>query len=133
MRRIVVDTNVFVRALVKEASEHGRIAEALLSSATLVVTPTVLLEGEWVMRGIMKISRQTINQLLSAALEIGAFEFEQHASVTVAVRAHAAGMDFADALHVSLTAAGETFLTFDKGLVKLAQKHINSVSVELAS
>lgn len=53
--------------------------------------------------------------------------------MAVAVRAHAAGMDFADALHVSLTAAGETFLTFDKGLVKLAQKHINSVSVELAS
>lgn len=85
------------------------------------------------MRGIMKISRQIINQLLSAALEIGAFEFEHHASVVVAVRAHAAGMDFADALHVSLTAAGETFLTFDKGLVKLAQRHMNSVSVELAS
>ncbi len=85
------------------------------------------------MRGTMKIPRQTINQLLSAALEMDAFEFENANSVAEAIDAHAAGMDFADALHVSLTAAGETFVTFDKRLVKLAKRHINSVSVELAS
>jgi predicted nucleic-acid-binding protein len=133
MRRIAVDTNVFVRALIRERSEHGRIAEALLATCRLVISPTVLLEGEWVMRGTMKIPRQTINQLLSAALEIDAIEFENAKSVAEAIDAHAAGMDFADALHVSLTAAGETFVTFDKRLAKLAKRHINSVSVELAS
>ena len=43
------------------------------------------------------------------------------------------GLFVRNAKGMVLTAAGETFVTFDKRLAKLAKRHINSVSVELAS
>ena len=133
MRRIAVDTNLFVRALVREPSDQGRIAEHLLSTSRFVVLSSVLLKSEWVMRGIMKIPRQTINDLFVAALEMDAFEFVDALPVSVAVKAHAAGMDFADALHVALSEEADVFTTFDRDLVRLAKTHIETVSVELAS
>jgi predicted nucleic-acid-binding protein len=133
MRKIVVDTNVLVRILIREDSDQGRVADALLSSAMLVVPTTVLLESQWVMKSIMKIERPRIIEMLRSMLRLSAIEVENRAAVTVAVNAHAAGLDFADALHVACTKDVDAFLTFDKSLARRAGEHFHHVSIELAS
>lgn len=133
MKKLAVDTNILVRILIREESDQGRLADSLLSSATLVVSETVLLESEWVMKSIMKIERHRIIEMLRSMLQLSAIEVANRAAVEVAIDAHAAGLDFADALHVACAKGVDVFFTFDKVLARRANKHIHHVSVELAS
>jgi predicted nucleic-acid-binding protein len=133
MKTRTIDTNILVRLLARDDSAQWAQAAQLTTTFRLVVLPTVLLETEWVLRSRLKLDRSQIATLLRQVLGTDAIIVVEREQILKALDGFEAGMDFADALHVSLTAAGETFLTFDKGLAKLAQKHINSVSVELAS
>ena len=133
MKTRTIDTNILVRLLARDDSAQWAQAARLATTFRLVVLPTVILETEWVLRSRLKLDRSQIVGLLRQVLGTDAIIVVEREHILKALDGFEAGMDFAGALHVSLTAAGETFLTFDKGLVKLAQKHMNSVSVELAS
>jgi predicted nucleic-acid-binding protein len=133
MKTRTIDTNILVRLLARDDSAQWAQAAQLATTFRLIVLPTVLLETEWVLRSKLKLDRSKILALFWRVLGADTIVVVERERILKALDGFTAGMDFADALHVSLTAAGETFVTFDKGLVKLANKHINSVSVELAS
>jgi len=86
-----------------------------------------------VLRSRYDFDRYRIGALFEAMLKSENFVFDDRARVVRTLDAFFHGLDFADAFHVSALAPGETFVTFDRDLVKLANKHIHHASIELAS
>jgi predicted nucleic-acid-binding protein len=132
MKRIAVDTNVLVRLLVTIDSEQTRTATRLVASHRVFVSQTVLLETEWVLRSVVGASRGEINDRFVEMLAMASIEVERPGVVATALHLHSLGMDFADALHVCGLEEGDRFFTFDRDLIKLANRHMSEISVELA-
>jgi predicted nucleic-acid-binding protein len=122
--KITVDTNVLVRAVVRDDEREARIAAKVLKEAELIaVSLPCLCEFVWVLRRIYNFGRQDISAALEALL----------AASNVAVNRLAAdaglailneGGDFADGLiaHEGNWLGGETFVSFDKKAVSLIAK-----------
>lgn len=119
--------------MLPEEGEQHRIAVRLGERHRLVVLSTVLLETEWVLRGHFRFERSRIADLFRSVVDSTSFVMEEPVRVGKALAAFAAGMDFADAMHVSALDSEEIFVTFDRRLFKRARQHLSDVSVELAS
>jgi len=119
-----LDTNVLARFFINdpddaEAARQRPAAIAALAEPALV-TITVLLELEWVMRGFYGLARAEITRVLRAVLNIEHLTIEDHGAAAAALHAFEAGLDFADALHLARSGPVTAFLTFDRRLVKRA-------------
>lgn len=129
---IAVDTNVVVRLLVNDDAGQARRARALFEREEVFLTSTVLLETEWVLRGAFGFAAPQIEGYLRALLGLPGVSTERPAVVARALDGYAAGLDFADALHLLLSAPGGTgeeprvFHTFDSRLRQRAAKHLPS-------
>lgn len=119
---IALDTNVVVRFLVNDEPAQARRARTLIESNAVFVPVTVLLETEWVLRGGYRLPRAEVVRLLRALLGLPELATEDPSRVARALEWHEAGIDFADALHLSGGAGAERFATFDEKLVKAARK-----------
>ncbi len=123
---IALDTNVLARFYIEatdtEAKKQHIQAKRVMSSPSVFVARTVVLELEWVMRGGYGYSRDEIATVIVHLLGLPNVTVENWEMVNDALTAYRAGLDFADALH---HAAGncESFVTFDGKFVKLAAKH----------
>lgn len=123
-----LDTNVLARFFIDDPDD----AEALLQrpaavaalSEPALVTVTVLLELEWVMRGFCELPRADIERVLRALLGIGHVTVEDRDAVLDALDHFGAGMDLADALHLARSGArshpATAFVTFDRRLARRA-------------
>ena len=60
---------------------------------------TVLLELEWVMRGLYSTGREQFSAVVEHLLALPHVTLEDRVAVEHALNAHRAGLDFADALH----------------------------------
>jgi predicted nucleic-acid-binding protein len=127
-----IDTNVLVRLLVDDHSEQAAVAADLAKRFQLVVLPTVMLETEWVLRSRFSLARPRIVELLQSVIDFEGFVVIEGERIARAISGFANGMDFADAIHICFVTDGDTFTTFDRELVKLARRHIDTVTVELA-
>lgn len=132
MKRTAIDTNVLLRLLITLDTQQSRIAVELASVQQVFVLNTVLLETEWVLRSVVKASRTEINDRFRDLLYMPSVELESPQFVLKALDLHQQGMDFADALHVSELRSGDRFVTFDRDLVRLAQRYMVDVDVQLA-
>ncbi len=122
--KITVDTNVLVRAVVRDDERQARIAAKLLKEAELIaVSLPCLCEFVWVLRRVYNFGQQDISAALEALLNAS--------NVTVNRLAADAGLailneggDFADGLIVyeGNWLGGETFVSFDKKAVSLILK-----------
>lgn len=130
MRR-AVDTNVLVRILADNGSEQAKTARGLLSAGTLVVSATVLLETEWVLRSRFKLDRAVRSSLLEGLLKLRTVEVEGRSVVARAISAFAAGMDFADALHLAGSSDCDELVTFDRDFARRAQDAPDAIPVRL--
>jgi predicted nucleic-acid-binding protein len=133
MKTRTIDTNILIRVLAKDDSRQWQIATEIFNTSRVVILSTVLLETEWVLRKSMGLNSNQIGELFRAMLLSETIVFRERDRVLATLEAFDAGMDFADAFHICGAAEGETFITFDRNLVKRAKRHINTVSVELAS
>jgi predicted nucleic-acid-binding protein len=129
---IAIDTNVLVRLLVNDDPIQSAKAARLFSSDDILIAKTVLLEAEWVLRFSYAVPPATIGEAFDRLLAAPSVTVEDATAVRLAVDAHRAGMDFADALHVASAASATKFLTFDKKLTRQARQKNFSVPVELA-
>ncbi len=118
---ISVDTNVLVRVLVNDDPAQAARALRRLRADHAWIARTVLLETEWVLRHAYKLDARTINKAFDSLLGVASIEVEDRADVQRALEWHGKGMDFADALHVAASSAAKTFVTFDRGLAKVAK------------
>ena len=130
-----VDTNVLARFFIDDADDPQsliqRPAAMIAMSGRVFVSVTVLLEFEWVMRGFYEMPRKAVSKVFRAMLGIEHLTIENRGAVIAAMDAFDAGLDFADAIHVALSAHTSSFVTFDQKLVKRAKSIDLKVPVEL--
>lgn len=130
-----LDTNVLARFFVDDADDaqaaQQRPAAIAALSNRAYVSVTVLLELEWVLRGFYALARRDIVKALRALTGIEHVTIEDRDSVLAALSAFEAGLDFADALHVSRSTRASAFVTFDRHLARRAKASALSPAVEL--
>lgn len=116
---LALDTNILARYYVREdgAAQTRAQQEAarriLERGAKLFVAKTVLLELEWVLRGVYGQTREDVCKVFEHLLALTHVEIEDRAAVERALGNLRQGLDFADALHHASSRGCEAFLTFD--------------------
>lgn len=117
-----IDTNVLVRALVRDDPAQSPRAEALLRDGQLYVPVTVVLELEWVLRSRYGFSPRRVAQALQLLAALPGVTLGERDAVLAAAALAAQGWDFADALHHALSAGCAAFITLDATLVRQAAR-----------
>lgn len=119
---LAVDTNVIVRLLVRDDLKQFRRAQSLVDSQPVFVAVTVILETEWVLRGIYGFGAEEVADALRGFAGLPNVTVENGQGVANALELAKAGFDFADALHLQNSLSCEGFASFDRQLVKAAQR-----------
>ena len=119
---IALDTNLLARLLLRDDVAQFARVKALLQTGQVFTAPaTVFLELVWVLEA-NDCTPADIERGLTLLLGLGNFKPPQVEAVRDALRSYAQGIDFADALHLALSAGDEAFMTFDKAFVRRAVK-----------
>jgi predicted nucleic-acid-binding protein len=122
--KITVDTNVLVRAVVRDDERQARAAAKLLKEAELIaVSLPCLCEFVWVLRRVYNFTQQDISLALEALLNAGNVAVNRPAADSGLAVLNEGG-DFADGLiaYEGNWLGGETFVSFDKKAVSLVMK-----------
>ena len=117
---LAVDTNVIVRYLTGDHPTQSAQARTLVDRNDIFVTTTVLLETEWVLRGVCNFSPAQVCKALRAFAGLARVSLEDPALTAAALDRMENGLDFADSLHLGRSEACDAFVTFDRRLVKAA-------------
>jgi len=116
---IGLDTNVLARYYVQddsdaEAGQQHEAARRLMESGEpLMVCKTVLLEFEWVLRGYYRFPASGVAGAIGHLLSLPHVTIEDRNLVAQACSHAAAGLDFADALHLASYRDCESVASFD--------------------
>lgn len=119
--KITVDTNVLVRAVVRDDEQQARTAEKALREATVIaVALPTLCEFVWVLRKVYQLATADIATALRALIETKNLVVNRPAT-EAGLRVLEAGGDFADGViaHEGSWLGGEIFVSFDKKAVVL--------------
>jgi predicted nucleic-acid-binding protein len=114
-----LDTNVLARYYIEdttdaEAELQRDAARRLIESGqALMISKTVLLELEWLMRGYYRLALDDIRAVFEHVLALPQASIEDRGAVEQAVANMDAGFDFADALHHSSYRACSAVASFD--------------------
>jgi predicted nucleic-acid-binding protein len=122
--KITADTNVLVRAVVRDDEKQARTATKLLKEAELIaVSLPCLCEFVWVLNRVYGFGQQDILAALDALLDASNVVVNRPA-VDAGLAVLNAGGDFADGLiaYEGSWLGGETFVSFDKKTVSLIAK-----------
>ena len=122
-----LDTNLLARYYVREggtALAQEEAARTLVErGGRLFVAKTVVLELEWVLRGVYGHPAADVCRVFEHLLALEHVEVEDRAAVQSAVGNLKRGLEFADALHHAGSRTCEAFVTFDaKGLAGKAKR-----------
>src|SRR5579875_3046285 len=113
-----VDTNLLVRYLVQDDPEQAKRAEKIIEGESFLIVTTVLLETEWVLRGVYGYSPSQVGEALGALIALPTVVMQAPETAVSALDLMSQGTDFADALHLASATSCETFYTFDRALVR---------------
>lgn len=128
---IGLDTNVLARYYVEDdldattRRQREGARRLIESERSLAVSKTVILELEWLLRGDYKFGPAEIGQVFSHLLAQPHVQLEDRSAVEWAVSNHAAGLDFADALHHASYAECESVARFDDRRFARRAKKLN--------
>lgn len=129
---LAIDTNIVVRLLVADDPVQAEAARSLIGREDVLVSSTVLLEAEWVLRSAYDLDRSAVLQTLSAFCGLPHVVLAEPDRVAAAIAWALAGLDFADALHLAGAAGCEAFVTFDRRLFQAAARAPAAPAVRLA-
>lgn len=118
---IGIDTNVLVRLFVADDAAQARRARRLVEKSEVLVSSSVLLEAEWVLRSAYGIEAGAISAAFRRFLGLPNVTSDSPAVLSEALDGYDAGHDFADALHLAAAHDVGAFYTFDKRLVRQAK------------
>jgi predicted nucleic-acid-binding protein len=123
--KLVVDTNVLVRAVVRDDPAQARVAAKVLPDADVIaVALPCLCEFVWVLRKVYNIQISDIAAAIRALLAAANVQVNRPA-VEAGLSSLEANGDFADGViaHEGTWLGGETFVSFDKQAVALLTAH----------
>ena len=118
---LAIDTNVVVRYLVADDVRQTAKAKGLIDHEDVFVLTTVLLETEWVLRGLYHFSHKQVIAALTAFAGLPHVALENASALREALDWAATGLDFADAVHLAGAGQCDALVTFDKAFVKAAK------------
>ncbi len=118
----VVDANIIVRYLTDDDPKQADKARTIIGHELVFVPRTVLLEVEWVLRGVYDFPAHQVIPALRALAGLPGVSVEDAPLVAKALDWAEGGMEFADALHLAAAAECEGFLTFDKRRARSAAR-----------
>lgn len=119
--KVAVDTNVLIRAVVRDNPAQARVAAKLLTDAELIaVAVPCLCEFVWVLRRVYDFQPADAAAAIRALLAAANVEMNRPA-VEAGLAVLDAGGDFADGAiaYEGNWLGGESFVSFDKGAVML--------------
>ena len=122
--KITPDTNILIRAVVRDDVKQAQAATKLLKEAELIaVSLPCLCEFVWVLRRVYNFGLEDISAALDALLDASNVAVNRPA-VDAGLAILNAGGDFADGLiaHEGNWLGAETFVSFDKRAVSLITK-----------
>ena len=119
---LAVDTNVVVRYLTGDHPEQSTRARALVDTQDVYVCSTVLLETEWVLRDAYKLAAGPLAKALRAFAGLPHVTIEDAPLAAQALDWMEAGLDFADALHLSKAIGHDGFATFDRRFARKVKR-----------
>jgi predicted nucleic-acid-binding protein len=117
--KVIVDTNILVRAAVRDDEKQAQAAATLLQEAEVIaVSLPCLCEFVWVLRRVYSFRPQDIAAAIEALLDVGNVAVNRPA-VDAGLAILRAGGDFADGLiaYEGAWLGGETFFSFDRKAV----------------
>lgn len=123
--KLVVDTNVLVRAVVRDDPAQARVAAKVLPDADVIaVALPCLCEFVWVLRKVYNIQISDIAAAIRALLAAANVQVNRPA-VEAGLSSLEANGDFADGViaHEGTWLGGETFVSFDKQAVAFLTAH----------
>jgi predicted nucleic-acid-binding protein len=119
---LAADTNVVVRLIVADDVTQTRKVRRLFEQNEIFISATVLVETEWVLRGVYRLERSVVLAALRGLAGLPSVRLEEGDRVAQAMDWFERGMDFADALHVTAAVRAEAFVTFDQKLAASARR-----------
>lgn len=128
---IAIDTNILIRIVVDDQREQVARAARLMAKEDIFVSTTVLLETEWVLRGLYELPRSVVAASIESFCGLDNVVAEGGAVLQRVLAAYRAGADFADALHLVGCEANTiaTFATFDDKLRKRLRHFSEAVTI----
>lgn len=117
-----IDANVLVRVLTGDDPDQAARARALVTAGPVFLPLTVCLEAEWVLRSGYGFPPDRIAAALRAFAGLPTVQVEAPARLALALDRMAAGMDFADALHLGAAPPEAGFATFDRRMIRAAAR-----------
>ena len=123
--RVVVDTNVLVRAVVRDDRAQAQVAAKILTDAEVIaVALPCLCEFVWVLRKVYSLETEDIAAAIRALLAASNVQVNRPA-VEAGLSMLEANGDFADGViaYEGTWLGGETFVSFDKQAVALLTAH----------
>ena len=126
MAKYIVDTNVFLRFLLKDNEEYFKKARRYFLQAkkhqiTLILLPVVVLEINYVLRGVYALSRQESAKILSSLIKSPLLVVKERKTLIKAVDSYEKiNIDLAD-VYLSAAAQEENakVLSFDRDFEKI--------------
>jgi predicted nucleic-acid-binding protein len=119
--KVTVDTNVLVRAVVRDDATQARAAAKVLTAAEVIaIALPCLCEFVWVLRKVYSLPTEDIAAAIRALLAVANVKVNRSA-VEAGLSMLEAGGDFADGVIAfeGTWLGGETFVSFDKRAVAL--------------
>lgn len=123
--KVAADTNVLVRAVMRDDADQARAAAKVLIDAELVaVALPCLCEFVWVLRKVYRLQSEDIATAIRALLAAANVQVNRPA-VEAGLSMLEANGDFADGViaYEGNWLGGETFVSFDKRAVELLTAH----------
>ncbi len=119
---MAIDTNIVVRLIVNDDDKQVGEARRIMQRGEILLTATVALETEWVLRSVYSLAPSQIYAALTALLGLENVETDNPEAIAKALSGYALGLDFSDAMHLAHASRADCFATFDAGLRRRAAK-----------
>jgi predicted nucleic-acid-binding protein len=116
-----IDTNIVVRILLRDAPAQVDQVDWLVSRGDILVTNTVMIEVEWVLRSAYQFGRANLAKLLESLLEIDGVNFQNANGLRWAIERYRDGADFTDMVHLLQLDNVDSFVTFDRKMPRQAE------------
>jgi predicted nucleic acid-binding protein len=117
---LAIDTNLIVRYLVRDDPGQAARARKLIDNNDVFVCTTVILETEWVLRGVYGFSAAQCAKALTDFAGLPRVTLDDTACVAKALGWMREGVDFADGLHLAKAEGCDAFISFDETFAKAA-------------
>ena len=116
-----IDTNILVRLMTGDDTSQHQIALRLFATENIFIPDSVVLETAWVLRAAYDLPPALICEGLTKVFGLANVTVANGPQVAQAVAWHQAGLDFADAFHLSRSQGQESLKTFDRDFIKRAK------------